>query len=76
MEAASEKINGAWSNVQKEAASALGNIDMSELKEMSGHLADEAALFVKRHPLACVAGGVAVGFVLGMLVAREGRSSK
>jgi ElaB/YqjD/DUF883 family membrane-anchored ribosome-binding protein len=76
MENTSEKITGAWSNVQKEAASALGNIDMGELKEMSSHLADEAATFVKKHPLACVAGGVAVGFVLGLLVAREGRSSK
>ncbi len=71
-----EKLNGAWSNVQKEAGSMLEKIDVEELKAMSARAADEAAGFVRKHPLACVAGGLAVGFALGFFVGRENGTRK
>jgi ElaB/YqjD/DUF883 family membrane-anchored ribosome-binding protein len=71
-----EKLTGAWNNVQKEAGSVLENLNVDELKAMSTRAADEAAGFVRKHPLACLAGGIAVGFALGFFVGRESGDRK
>lgn len=75
-EKATEKLTGAWTNVQKEAGTVLENVNVDELKAMSARAADEAAGFVRKHPLACLAGGIAVGFALGFFVGRENGDRK
>lgn len=45
--------------------------EIEKLKATAGELAEEAAAFVRKHPLPSVAGALAVGFLLGAFLRRR-----
>ena len=45
--------------------------DLEKLKESAGEMAEEAAAFIRKHPLPSVFGALAAGFLLGAFFNRK-----
>lgn len=56
----------------KEKLASLGSSeDLAKLRESAGEMAEEAAAFVRKHPLPSVFGALAAGFLLGAFFNRR-----
>lgn len=45
--------------------------DLEKLRESAGEMAEEAAVFIRKHPLPSVFGALAAGFLLGAFFNRK-----
>jgi ElaB/YqjD/DUF883 family membrane-anchored ribosome-binding protein len=56
----------------KEKLSSMASAeDLEKLKESAGEMAEEAAAFIRKHPLPSVFGALAAGFLLGAFFNRK-----
>lgn len=58
-------------NFKAKLGDKLSEYDLEGVQAAATELADEAAVFVRKHPLSSVLGAAAAGFVLGLLVNRK-----
>ncbi|MBS1960433.1 MAG: hypothetical protein JST80_13230 [Bdellovibrionales bacterium] len=53
------------------AESILSQLDPDKLKEAASNAADEAAKFIKKHPLESIGAALVAGVLIGLLINRK-----
>jgi ElaB/YqjD/DUF883 family membrane-anchored ribosome-binding protein len=67
-------VEGSAEQIKEKISEFTKGEEFERVRESAAELAEEAAAFVRKHPLPSVFGGLAAGFLLGLLF--EGRRSR